>query len=151
MSLFDQVSNDIKEAMKARNKVRLETLRNIKKVFLEAKTAPGANDTLDDSAALKLLQKLAKQGKESAATYVQQGRQDLADDELDQVAVIETFLPKPLSAEEIEQIVRSIIAETGATSIKEMGKVMGVASKRLAGKADGGAISAVVKQLLGNS
>ncbi len=82
MSLFDQVSNDIKEAMKARNKVRLETLRNIKKVFLEAKTAPGANDTLDDSAALKLLQKLAKQGKESAATYVQQGRQDLADDEL---------------------------------------------------------------------
>jgi len=151
MSLFDQVSNDIKEAMKARNKVRLETLRNIKKVFLEAKTAPGANDTLDDSAALKLLQKLAKQGKESAATYVQQGRQDLADDELDQVAVIETFLPKPLSAEEIEQIVRSIIAETGATSIKEMGKVMGVASKRLAGNADGGAISAVVKQLLGNS
>lgn len=151
MSLFDQVSNDIKEAMKARNKVRLETLRNIKKVFLEAKTAPGANDTLDDSAALKLLQKLAKQGKESAAIYVQQGRQDLADDELAQVAVIETFLPKPLSAEEIEQIVRSIIAETGATSIKEMGKVMGVASKRLAGKADGGAISAVVKQLLGNS
>lgn len=151
MSLFDQVSNDIKEAMKARNKVRLETLRNIKKVFLEAKTAPGANDTLDDSAALKLLQKLAKQGKESAATYVQQGRQDLADDELAQVAVIETFLSKPLSAEEIEQIVRSIIAETGATSIKEMGKVMGVASKRLAGKADGGAISAVVKQLLGNS
>ena len=151
MSLFDQVSNDIKEAMKARNKVRLETLRNIKKVFLEAKTAPGANDTLDDSAALKLLQKLAKQGKESAANYVQQGRQDLADDELAQVAVIETFLPKPLSAEEIEQIVRSIIAETGATSIKEMGKVMGVASKRLAGKADGGAISAVVKQLLGNS
>lgn len=151
MSLFDQVSNDIKEAMKARNKVRLETLRNIKKVFLEAKTAPGANDTLDDSAALKLLQKLAKQGKESAATYVQQDRQDLADDELAQVAVIETFLPKPLSAEEIEQIVRSIIAETGATSIKEMGKVMGVASKRLAGKADGGAISAVVKQLLGNS
>jgi len=151
MSLFDQVSNDIKEAMKARNKVRLKTLRNIKKVFLEAKTAPGANDTLDDSAALKLLQKLAKQGKESAATYVQQGRQDLADDELAQVAVIETFLPKPLSTEEIEQIVRSIIAETGATSIKEMGKVMGVASKRLAGKADGGAISAVVKQLLGNS
>lgn len=151
MSLFDQVSNDIKEAMKARNKVRLETLRNIKKVFLEAKTAPGANDTLDDLAALKLLQKLAKQGKESAATYVQQGRQDLADDELAQVAVIETFLPKPLSTEEIEQIVRSIIAETGATSIKEMGKVMGVASKRLAGKADGGAISAVVKQLLGNS
>ena len=151
MSLFDQVSNDIKEAMKARNKVRLETLRNIKKVFLEAKTAPGANDTLDNSAALKLLQKLAKQGKESAATYVQQVRQDLADDELAQVAVIETFLPKPLSAEDIEHIVRSIIAETGATSIKEMGKVMGVASKRLAGKADGGAISAVVKQLLGNS
>lgn len=146
--LFDQISNDIKEAMKARDKVRLETLRNIKKVFLEAKTAPGANDELTDDAAMKILQKLAKQGKESAATYVQQNRQDLADDELAQVAVIEGYLPKPLTDEEIEAAVREIIAQTGASSIKEMGKVMGIASKQMAGKADGGKISQIVKKLL---
>lgn len=146
--LFDQISTDIKEAMKARDKVRLETLRNIKKVFLEAKTAPGANDELSDADAMKILQKLAKQGKESAATYVQQGRQDLADDELAQVAVIEQYLPKPMTEEEIEAVVKTIIAETGATSIKEMGKVMGVASKQMAGKAEGGQISAIVKRLL---
>lgn len=134
--------------MKARDKVRLETLRNIKKVFLEAKTAPGANDELTDDAAMKILQKLAKQGKESAATYVQQKRQDLADDELAQVAVIESYLPKPLTDEEIEAAVKEIIAQTGATSMKEMGKVMGVASKQLAGKADGGKISQIVKKLL---
>lgn len=146
--LFDQISNDIKEAMKARDKVRLETLRNIKKVFLEAKTAPGANDELTDDAAMKILQKLAKQGKESAATYVQQNRQDLADDELAQVAVIEGYLPKPLTDEEIEAAVKEIIAQTGASSIKEMGKVMGIASKQMAGKADGGKISQIVKKLL---
>ncbi len=146
--LFDQISTDIKEAMKARDKVRLETLRNIKKVFLEAKTAPGANDELTDADAMKILQKLAKQGKESAATYVQQGRQDLADNELAQVAVIEQYLPKPMTEEEIETVVKAIIAETGATSIKEMGKVMGIASKQMAGKAEGGQISAIVKRLL---
>lgn len=146
--LFDQISNDIKEAMKARDKVRLETLRNIKKVFLEAKTAPGANDELTDDAAMKILQKLAKQGKESAATYVQQNRQDLADDELAQVAVIEDYLPKPLTEAEIEEAVKAIIAEVGATSMKEMGKVMGVASKQMAGKAEGGVISQIVKKLL---
>lgn len=146
--LFDQISTDIKEAMKARDKVRLETLRNIKKVFLEAKTAPGANEELSDADAMKILQKLAKQGKESAATYTAQGRQDLADDELAQVAVIESYLPKPMTEEEIEEVVKAIIAETGATSIKEMGKVMGVASKKMAGKAEGGQISAIVKRLL---
>lgn len=146
--LFDQISNDIKEAMKARDKVRLDTLRNIKKVFLEAKTAPGANDELTDEAAMKILQKLAKQGKESAATYVQQNRQDLADDELAQVAVIENYLPKPLTDEEIEAAVKEIIAQTGVSSIKEMGKVMGIASKQMAGKADGGKISQIVKKLL---
>lgn len=146
--LFDQISTDIKEAMKARDKVRLETLRNIKKVFLEAKTAPGANDELSDADAMKILQKLAKQGKESAATYTAQGRQGLADDELAQVAVIESYLPKPMTEEEIEEVVKAIIAETGATSIKEMGKVMGVASKKMAGKAEGGQISAIVKRLL---
>lgn len=146
--LFDKISDDIKAAMKARDKVRLETLRNIKKVFLEAKTAPGANDELTDDAAMKILQKLAKQGKESAATYVQQNRQDLADDELAQVAVIEEYLPKPLTDIEIEAIVKEIIAQTGAASMKDMGKVMGMASKQMAGKADGGKISQIVKKLL---
>ena len=134
--------------MKARDKVRLETLRNIKKVFIEAKTAPGANDTLEDAAALKILAKLAKQGKESAATYVQQNRQDLADDELAQVAVIEEYLPKQLSEAEIEAVVKTIIADTGAQGMKDMGKVMGIASKQLAGKADGRVISGIVKTLL---
>lgn len=148
MELFEQVSKDIVAAMKAKDKVRLEALRNIKKVFIEAKTAPGANDTLEDAAALKILQKLAKQGHDSADLYTAQNRQDLAEAELAQVQVIESYLPKAMSAEEIEAAVREIIAETGAQSIKEMGKVMGVASKRLAGKADGKAISEAVKRLL---
>ena len=134
--------------MKARDKVRLETLRNIKKVFLEAKTAPGAGDTLDDADALKLLSKLAKQGRESAATYAGQGRQDLADAELAQVAVIEGYLPKPLSEAEIEAAVKEIIAQTGASGMKDMGRVMGVATKQMAGRADGREISAAVKRLL---
>lgn len=148
MTLFDKVSEDIKEAMKARDKVRLETLRNIKKVFLEAKTAPGANDTLEDANALKILQKLAKQGRESAQTYIDNGRQDLADGELAQAAVIEEYLPKQLSEAEIEVEVKKVIAETGAQSMKDMGRVMGVVSKQLAGRAEGRAISAVVKRLL---
>lgn len=148
MALFDQVSKDIIAAMKAKDKVRLEALRNIKKYFIEAKTAPGANDTLEDAAALKILQKLAKQGQDSAALYNSQNRPDLAEEEMAQVKVIETYLPKQMSAEEIEAAVKEIIAQTGAQSIKEMGKVMGVASKQLAGKADGKAISEVVKKLL---
>ena len=148
MALFEQVSEDIKAAMLARDKVRLMTLRNIKKLFLEAKTAPGANDTLEDAAAMKLLQKLAKQGKETANTYIAAGRQDLADEELAQVRVIEEYLPQALSEEEIERIVRDIITQTGATSMKDMGKVMGIASKQMAGKAEGGTISQIVKRLL---
>ncbi len=148
MALFDQINNDIKEAMKARDKVRLETLRNIKKYFLEAKTAPGANDTLTDDAAMKIIQKLAKQGKDSAALYQGQGRNDLADEELAQVAVIEEYLPKQMSAEELEAAIKAIIAEVGATSMKDMGKVMGTATKQLAGKAEGAVISALVKQML---
>jgi uncharacterized protein YqeY len=147
--LFDQISNDIKEAMKAKEKVRLETLRNIKKYFLEAKTAPGANDTLTDENALKILQKLAKQGKESASLYISQNRQDLADDELAQVAVIETYLPKKMSDAELEVALKDIIASVGATGMKDMGKVMGAATKALSGKAEGRAISAKVKELLG--
>ena len=146
--LFEQVSKDIVAAMKAKDKVRLEALRNIKKVFIEAKTAPGANDSLDDAAALKILQKLAKQGHGSASLYKSQNREDLAEAELAQVAVIESYLPKPLSVEEIEAIVKEIISETGASSIKEMGKVMGVANKKLAGQADGKTISDIVKKLL---
>ena len=149
MDLFEKVSEDIKTAMKAKDKVALETLRNIKKVFLEAKTAPGANDTLADADALKLIQKLCKQGKDAADIYIQQGRQDLADAELAQVKVMEAYLPKQMSAEELEAALRAIIAETGATSAKDMGKVMGVATKRLAGQAEGRAISAKVKELLG--
>ncbi len=148
MDLFERVSEDIKNAMKAKDKVALETLRNVKKVFLEAKTAPGANDTLTDADALKLLQKLVKQGKDSAAIYVGQNRQDLADAELAQVAVLEKYLPKQMSAEELEAELKKIIAEVGATTAKDMGKVMGVASKALAGKAEGRAISEAVKRLL---
>lgn len=148
MDLFDQVSNDIKEAMKARDKVKLETLRNIKKFFIEAKTAPGANDTLTDVAALKIMQKLVKQGKDSAQIYIGQGRQDLADAELAQVAVIETYLPKQMGAEELEAKLKEIIAQVGASGPQDMGKVMGVASKALAGQAEGRAISETVKKLL---
>lgn len=148
MTLFDQISEDIKAAMKARDKVRLETLRNIKKVFLEAKTAPGANDTLEDADALKILQKLAKQGRETAQTYIDNNRQDLADEELAQAKIIEEYLPKPLSEEEIEKEVKDIIAQTGAQGMKDMGKVMGIASKKMAGRADGRAISTIVKKLL---
>ena len=149
MDLFDKVSEDIKNAMKAKDKVALETLRNVKKFFIEAKTAPGANDTLADADALKILQKLAKQGKDSAEIYLQQNRQDLADAELAQVKVIESYLPKQLSVEELEAALKEIIAEVGATDAKDMGKVMGVASKKLAGIAEGRAISAKVKELLG--
>ena len=148
MDLFEKVSEDIKNAMKAKDKVALETLRNVKKVFLEAKTAPGANDTLTDADALKLIQKLVKQGKDSAAIYVEQKRQDLAEAELAQVAVLEKYLLKQMSAEELEAELKKIIAEVGATSPKEMGKVMGVASKALAGRAEGRAISEAVKKLL---
>ena len=149
MDMFERISNDIKEAMKAKDKVRLETLRNIKKVFLEAKTAPGANDTLTDDAALKIMQKLVKQGKDSATLYTEQGRADLAEAELAQVAVIETYLPKQMSVEELEAALKAIIAEVGAEGPKDMGKVMGTATKKLAGLAEGRAISTKVKELLG--
>ena len=148
MALFDQISKDIVAAMKAKDKVRLEALRNIKKLFLEAKTAPGANDELTDEAAMKILSKLSKQGKDTAALYISQNREDLANDELAQVAIIEEYLPQPLSEEELKVEIQKIIGEVGATSAKDMGKVMGVATKTLAGKADGKAISAIVKALL---
>lgn len=148
MELFGIISNDIKEAMKAKDKVALDTLRNIKKVLLEAKTAPGAGDTVSDETAIKLIGKLAKQGKESAELYSSQNRPDLAQEELAQVAIMEKYLPKQMSEEEIKAALETIVASVGANGPQDMGKVMGVATKQLAGKADGKVISAIVKQLL---
>ena len=148
MDLFEKVSKDIIAAMKAKDKVRLEALRNVKKFFIEAKTAAGANDTLTDEAALKILSKLSKQGRDTAALYQQQNRPDLAEEELAQALVIEEYLPKARTPEELEAEVKAIIAEVGASSPKDMGKVMCVASKKLAGRADGKAISSLVKTLL---
>ncbi|MDE6779772.1 MAG: GatB/YqeY domain-containing protein [Alistipes sp.] len=148
MSLEQQVSKGIMEAMKAKDTARLSALRNIKKYIIEAKTAAAGITELPDADVVKIISKLAKQGSDSAALYTQQNRQDLADEELAQVAVMQEFLPRQLSAEELTEAVRAIIAETGAVSMKEMGKVMGVASKRLAGQADGKDISAKVRELL---
>lgn len=149
MDLFETVNGDIKKAMLARDHARLETLRGIKKEFLEAKTAKGSDGTLTDETAIKILSKMVKQRKESAEIYTSQSRQDLADPELLEAKIIEEYLPKQLSDEELTAALKAIIAEVGATSAKEMGKVMGVASKQLAGKAEGKAISAKVKELLG--
>lgn len=146
--LFDTISADIMAAMKAHDKVRTQALRNIKKFFIEAKTAPGSNGDLTDEAALKILAKLAKQGRDTAALYTEQNRPDLAENELAEVAVIETYLPRPLTEEELTVALREIIMETGATGPKDMGKVMAIASQRLAGRADGRAISTKVKELL---
>ncbi len=148
MNLFDRISEDIKKAMLAREKVRLEALRGVKKEFLEAKTAKGANGELTDETATKIMVKMVKQRKESAKIYEENNRPELAANELAEAAVIEEYLPKQLSSEELEAELKAIIAETGATGPKEMGKVMGVATKRLAGRAEGRLISAKVKELL---
>lgn len=148
MDLFETVNADIKSAMLAREKVRLEALRGIKKEFLEAKTAPGADGELSDEAALKILVKMAKQRRESAEIYNSQNRPDLADSELAELAVIEQYLPKPLTPDQLTAELTRIIAQVGATSPADMGKVMGVASKALSGRADGRAISAEVRRLL---
>ena len=149
MSLEQQISKAIMEAMKAKEPVRLQTLRNIKKYIIEAKTAGTEIVELPDADVVKIIAKLAKQGSDSAEIYRQQNRADLAEEELAQVAVMQEFLPRQLSPEELTEAVRAVIAEVGATSVKEMGKVMGVASKRLAGQADGKDISAKVRELLG--
>lgn len=150
MNLFDQISEDIKKAMLAREKVRLEALRGVKKEFLEAKTAKGANGELSDDTAMKIMVKMVKQRKESAKIYEENNRPELAQNELAEAAVIEEYLPKQLSEEELVAELKAIIAETGATGPKEMGKVMGVATKRLAGRAEGKVVSAKVKELLSN-
>lgn len=147
MNLEEKIMEGIKQAMKSHDKVVLESLRAVKSAILLEKTS-GAKGELDQAAEMKLLQKLVKQRKESAEIYTQQNRADLAKAELAQAAVIEAYLPKQLSAEELEAEVAAIIAQTGASSPAEMGKVMGIASKALAGKADGRAIAETVKRLL---
>ncbi|KAF0238907.1 MAG: hypothetical protein FD181_630 [Prolixibacteraceae bacterium] len=148
MTLSDKINDDLKGAMKSREKEKLEALRNIKKVIIEVKSVKGAGSELDDDEVLKIISKLAKQGSESAAIYRQQGRSDLHDQEMFQVGVFEKYLPAKLSAEELTGSIKAIIAELGATSMKDMGKVMGMASKKLAGLADGKDISEKVKELL---
>ena len=148
MTLFDQISEDIKKAMLAKDKVALDALRGIKKEFLEAKTAKGSDGELHDDRALQILQKMVKQRKESAEMFIQAGRQELADDEMAQCKIIEQYLPAMLSEAELEATLTALIAEVGATGPQDMGKVMGQATKRLAGKAEGRMISAKVKELL---
>ncbi|NBJ06072.1 GatB/YqeY domain-containing protein [Alistipes sp. Z76] len=148
MSLEQTISKEIMAAMKAKDAVRLAALRNIKKYVIEAKTASAGIDELADADVVKIISKLAKQGADSAAIYTQQNRADLAEEEMAQVRVMQEFLPRPLTAEELAEAVKTIIADLGATSMKDMGRVMGEASKRLAGKADGKDISAKVRELL---
>ncbi len=144
-----QIQNDIKAAMIAKDKVALSATRAIKAALLLAKTAEGAvKESLEDDEVVKIIGKLVKQRKESAAIYSQQNREDLAEPELAEAAVMEKYLPKALSEEEVEAAVKAIIAEVGATSMADMGKVMGAATKKLAGQADGRVISAIVKKLL---
>ena len=148
MSLFDQVSEDIKKAMLAKDKVALDALRGIKKEFLEAKTAKGGDGELHDDKALQILQKMVKQRKESAQMFVDANRPELAEDELAQCKIIEQYLPAMMSEEELTVALKEIIAQVGASSPQDMGKVMGVATKQLAGKAEGKAINLKVRELL---
>ena len=148
MSLQTEVMTKLKEAMKAKDKVALESLRAVKSALLLAQTSGDAKE-LSAEDEIKLVQKLVKQRKDSAALYKEQGRNDLADPELAQVAVLEQFLPEQMSEEDLKSVIATIIEKVGASSMKDMGKVMGMASKELAGKADGKAISNVVKALLG--
>lgn len=148
MSLKQQIDSDIKEAMKAKDKDQLKALRSIKSLILLAETEKGAKEELDSDAEMKLLMKAAKQRKESAETYAANGRQELADNELAELAVIEKYLPKQMSQEEMEEQLKEIINQVGASGPSDMGKVMGIATKQLAGKADGKAISTTVKSLL---
>lgn len=148
MNMFDKISEGIKEAMKAKNQVRLDTLRAIKKEFIEAKTAKGADGELSDDTAMKILVKLVKQRKEVAEIFASNNRQDLADLNLAEAKIIEEYLPKQLTPEELEEALKAIIEGVGATTPQQMGMVMGVATKELAGKVEGKAISAKVKELL---
>ena len=146
--LFDQISEDIKKAMLAKDKVALDALRGIKKEFLEAKTAKGGDGELHDDKALQILQKMVKQRKESAQMFIDANRPELAEDELAQCKIIEQYLPAMMTEEELTAALTEIIAQVGATSPQDMGKVMGVATKQLAGRAEGKAINLKVRELL---
>ena len=148
MNLFDTVSEDLKKAMKAKDRIALQTLRNVKKAFIEANTQTGASDILADEEALRIIQKLVKQGKDSAAIYEEQNRTDLAEEELAQVKVLEQYLPKQMSTDELKNELEILVKELNATSMKDMGKVMGLATQRFAGKAEGKLISQIVRELL---
>ncbi len=148
MSLADKITEDIKKAMLAKEKDKLEALRAVKSALLLAQTQEGASAEMTEDAEIKLLQKLVKQRKESAAIYQQKDRHDLAETELLQASFIEVYLPKQMDAAELKAILEEIIAETGAASVKDLGKVMGAASKRLAGKADNKTVSEIIRQLL---
>jgi uncharacterized protein YqeY len=150
MDIFEQISEDIKSAMIARNKVELEALRNVKKELLEVKTSKEAAGNLTDAVSVKAIGKLVKQNKEAAIVFKEQNRNDLAQEYLAQAAVMERYLPAQMSEDEVENEVKTIIQNLGATSLQDLGKVMGIASKQLAGKADGRQISEKVKQLLSN-
>jgi len=146
--LFDKVSGDIRTAMLARDKVALEALRGMKKEFLDAKTAKGGDGHMSDEVGIKIIQKMIKQRKESAHIYTEQNRADLAEVELAEAVVIERYLPVQMTDAELETAIAAIIAQTGATGIQDLGKVMGAASKQLAGKTEGRLISEKVKSLL---
>ena len=148
MAALDNLTTEIKEAMKAKNSLALESLRAIKSAVLLQKSEAGASDEMSEDEEIKLLQKLVKQRRDSAAIFREQNRVDLAEPEEAQAEIIARFLPEQLSEEEVGKVIESIIAQTGASSMKDMGKVMGMASKQLAGKADGKTISTLVKQLL---
>jgi uncharacterized protein YqeY len=146
--LFDKVSADIKTAMLARDKVALEALRGMKKEFLEAKTAKGGDGTMTDEVGVKIMQKMVKQRKESAQIYTEQNRPELAENELAEAAVIEKYLPVQMTNEELETAINAIITQVGANGLQDLGKVMGIATKQLAGKTEGKLISEKAKQLL---
>ena len=148
MLSLENINDEIKKAMLAKEKIRLEALRGIKKELLEAKTAKDAADELSEETVIAILQKMVKQRKDSAQIFIEQGRTDLAEVEVEQYTVIQEYLPAQLSPEELEAAIKKIIADTDATSMKEMGKVMGIASKALAGKTEGRLISEMVKKLL---
>jgi uncharacterized protein YqeY len=149
MALEQQIMAEMKEAMKSKNEAALRGLRAIKAEIIKAKTEPGASGEIDEATEQKFLQKMMKQRRDSLDIFVKQGREDLAEKEREEMLIIEKFLPKQLSEAEIKEAVSLIITETGAASASDLGKVMGVASKQLAGKADGKTISAIVKELLG--
>ncbi len=148
MTLYDTISEEIKKAMLAKDRVRLDALRSVKKEFIEAKTAKGAGEELTDEKAISILQKMVKQRKESAEIYSEQNREELAEAEIAQMKIIQEYLPAQLSNEEIEAAVKKIIVEAEASTMKDMGKVMAIATKELAGKADGSLISQIVRKQL---